>query len=113
MKDPKGRKTIGFEKHIFICENSRSSDHPRGCCQEKKGSEIKMMFKNEIAKMNLVGKVRANGSACLDFCEQGPTVVVYPEGVWYRIDNPEKDIKDIIKEHIIEDKIVDRCVIKL
>ena len=44
MKDPKGRTTIGFEKHIFICENSRVNDHPRGCCQEKGGSLIKMMF---------------------------------------------------------------------
>jgi (2Fe-2S) ferredoxin len=113
MKDPKGRTSIGFEKHIFICENSRVSGHPRGCCQEKEGNRIKMMFKDEIVKMGLVGKVRANGSACLDFCEQGPTVAVYPEGIWYRIDNPEKDIKDIIKEHIIEDRIVERCVIKL
>ena len=113
MKDPKGRTSIGFEKHIFICENSRASGHPRGCCQEKEGSKIKMMFKDEIVKNDLVGKVRANGSACLDFCEQGPTIVIYPEGVWYRINNPEKDVKDIIKEHIIEDNIVKRCLINL
>jgi (2Fe-2S) ferredoxin len=113
MKDPKGRTSIAFEKHIFICENSRASGHPRGCCQEKEGSKIKMMFKDEIVKNDLVGKVRANGSTCLDFCEQGPTIVIYPEGVWYRIDNPEKDVKDIIKKHIIEDEIVERCVIKL
>ena len=47
MKDSKGRTTIGFEKHIFICENSREDGHPRGCCKEKGGCEIRLLFKKE------------------------------------------------------------------
>ena len=113
MKDPKGRTKIGFERHIFICENQREEGHPRGCCQDKDGSEIRLRFKQEIVNNKLVGKVRANKSGCLDFCEQGPTVVVYPEGVWYRITNPENDIRDIVKEHCKEGKIVRRCEIRL
>ena len=113
MKDPKGRTTIGFEKHIFICENLRTDEHPRGCCKSKGSSEIRFMFKNEIQKQKLAGKVRANKSGCLDFCEQGPTVVVYPEGTWYKIENPEKDVKDIVKSHCKEGKIVERCKIML
>ena len=112
MKDPKGRKTIGFEKHIFICENKRIN-HPRGCCKDKGSSEIRLMFKDEIEKQKLKGKVRANSAGCLDFCEQGPTVVVYPEGTWYRVENPEKDVKDIVKFHCKENKIVERCKIQL
>ena len=82
MKDPKGRTIIGFEKHIFVCENLREDGHPRGCCAEKGGAEIRLRFKQEIIEQGLVGKVRANKAGCLDFCEQGPTVVVYPEAIW-------------------------------
>ena len=35
MKDPKGRKVVGFEKHVFVCENKRDSGHPRECCSKK------------------------------------------------------------------------------
>ena len=113
MKDPKGRSVIGCEKHIFICENLREGEHPRGCCSEKGGAEIRLRFKQEIIEQGLVGKVRANKAGCLDFCEQGPTVVVYPEAIWYRISDPEKDIPDIIREHCKEGKIVERCRIQL
>ena len=65
------------------------------------------MFKQEIVKNDLVGKVRANKAGCLDFCEQGPTVVVYPEGVWYRIDDPENDVRDIVEQHCKNGKIVE------
>ena len=113
MKDPKGRTMTGFEKHIFVCENLRENGHPRGCCSEKGGKEIRMRFKQEIAKRDLIGKVRANKAGCLDFCEQGPTVVVYPEGTWYRIRNPDKDIPAIVKSHCMEGKIVRECEIRL
>ena len=46
------------------------------------------------------------------FCEQGPTVVVYPEGI-YQIKDPKRDVKDIVKEHLIDGKVVKRCQIKL
>ena len=42
-------------------------------------------FKQEAKRLNLKGVVRANKAGCLDYCAQGPTVVVYPEGVWYRV----------------------------
>lgn len=113
MNDPKGRKQIGFERHIFVCENSRNSDHPRGCCLEKGGDSIRTFFKKEIIEHNLSGKVRANSAGCLDFCERGPVVVIYPEGTWYKIDNPETDVKEIIELHCIQGKIVERCEINL
>ena len=113
MKDPKGRGVAGFEKHIFVCENLREGGHPRGCCSEKGGKEIRMRFKQEIGKRDLIGKVRANKAGCLDFCEQGPTIVVYPEGTWYRISNPDKDIPAIVKGHCMEGEIVRKCEIRL
>ena len=55
MKDPKGRTTIGFEKHIFVCENSREDGHPRGCCKGKGGCEIRILFKKEILIQKTLG----------------------------------------------------------
>ena len=113
MKDPKGRTKIGFEKHVFICENERSHDHPRGCCSDFGKNHIRILFKEELNKRGISDKIRANKAGCLDFCEQGPTVVVYPEGIWYQIKDPERDVKDIVKEHLIDVKVVERCLIKL
>ena len=100
MRDPKGRKSVGFDKHVFVCENKRDSGHPRECCYNKSKENIKTLFKKELenyARKN----IRVNSAGCLDFCEQGPTIVIYPEGVWYSVVNPEKDIPEIVKEHLI------------
>ena len=86
MKDPKGRKIIGFDKHVFVCENVREENHPRKCCSSKTKSNIKILFKNELKKYENTN-IRINSAGCLDFCEQGPTVVVYPESIWYSIKN--------------------------
>ena len=113
MKDYKGRKNIGFERHIFVCENRREEGHPRGCCSEKCDTNIRLKFKTEIGKVGLTRKIRTNKAGCLDFCEQGPTVVIYPEGIWYRISNPEKDISEIVNSHLKKGDIVERCRIKI
>ena len=112
MKDPKGRKVIGFDKHVFVCENERIKGHPRECCSKKTKFNLKSLFKKELEK-NTHKKIRINSAGCLDFCEQGPTVVIYPESVWYSIKNPEKDIPEIVKEHLINGNIVKRCLIEL
>jgi len=54
--------------------------------------------------------VRANKSGCLDQCEIGPTVVVYPEAVWYGHVQPE-DVDEIIDSHIIGGRPVERLTI--
>jgi len=96
-----------FERHIFVCTNQRPSQDPRGCCGAKGSEALRLLFKEEIKKAGLKGKVRANAAGCLDYCAMGPTVVVYPEGTWYFIDTPD-DVKEIVQRHIIEGKIVDR-----
>lgn len=56
------------------------------------------------------GRVRANRSGCLDQCEHGPTVVVYPEGVWYGGVKPE-DVVEIIESHVVKGQPVDRLML--
>jgi len=96
-----------FEKHIFICTNQRPPDNPKGCCASKGSEAIAAKFKEELHKRGLKGKMRANKAGCLDMCELGPTVVVYPEGVWYKHVTLE-DVEEIIDSHLMGGKVVER-----
>jgi len=89
-----------FEHHIFICTNQRPPENPRGCCDPEGLGELQLLFKKELAARGLKASVRANRAGCLDQCEHGPTVVVYPEGVWYGSVRSE-DVKEIVESHII------------
>lgn len=99
-----------FTHHIFICENIRPDDDPRGCCGAKGSAEIRAKFKDEIKKRGLKGVVRANKSGCLDQCAKGPTIVVYPEGVWYG-GVSIGDVQEIMDSHIAGGKPVERLMI--
>jgi (2Fe-2S) ferredoxin len=98
-----------FDKHIFICTNQRPDGHPKGSC-DPAGSQLHRLFKAGVAIRGLKGKVRANQSGCLDQCEHGPTVVVYPEAVWYG-GVTASDVDQILDEHIVGDRPVRRLMI--
>ena len=100
----------GFKHHIFICENQRDPSDPRGCCMDRGAKGLRDLFKTEIERHGLKGIVRANKAGCLDACEFGPTVVVYPEGIWYWVGGVD-DVKEIIERHIVGGRVVDRLLI--
>jgi (2Fe-2S) ferredoxin len=58
-------------------------------------------------KLSGPGKVRVNAAGCLDRCEEGPVIVVYPEEVWYTYVDRD-DIDEIISEHLVNGRIVER-----
>lgn len=99
-----------FEKHIFVCTNQRPEGHEKGCCDPSGGGGLHQLFKAAVAKRGLKGRVRANKAGCLDQCEHGPTVVVYPEGVWYGGVVPS-DVDEIVDSHIVGDQPVERLII--
>lgn len=99
-----------FEKHIFICENLRPEGHPRGSCGRKGSAAIREKFKSRLKELGLNSSVRANSSGCLDACEFGPTVVIYPEQIWYG-HVTEGDVEEIIQSHIIQGQPVERLMI--
>lgn len=96
-----------FEKHLFICTNERAPDNPKGCCASKGAREIAEKFKEELHRRGLKGRMRANKAGCLDMCELGPSVVVYPEGVWYQRVTLN-DVEEIITSHLLGGRVVER-----
>lgn len=99
-----------YNKHIFICENKRPDGHPRGCCLDKGSAVIREHFKRRLKELGLNSEVRANASGCLDACEFGVSVVVYPEQIWYGNINLE-DVEEIIQSHILNNQPVERLLI--
>ena len=97
-----------FERHLFICCNQREPNHPRGCCDPEGSEALQKAFKKALAERG-VKRVRANKAGCLDQCEKGPNVVVYPDNVWYsRV--TEADVDAIVDEHIIGGQPVQRLL---
>jgi (2Fe-2S) ferredoxin len=88
-----------FEKHVFCCINKRPDSNPKGCCSSKNSEKLQTEL-----------KIRINKSGCLDRCESGPVMVIYPEGVWYSFKNSE-DIDEILNSHLLNNKIVERLKI--
>lgn len=100
-----------FEKHIFICENRRDVDNKRGSCAEKGSTNLKKIFKEKLKEKGILAEIRPNSCGCLDACEYGPVVLIYPEQVWYG-NVKEEDIDEIINENLLNNRIIDRLTIK-
>lgn len=100
-----------FEIHIFVCENKRPEGHPRGDCHSKGSWAVKEKFKSRLKELGLNAFVRANSAGCLDACEFGPSIVIYPEQTWYG-GVTVADVEEIIQEHIINGRPVERLKIK-
>ena len=96
-----------FRHHVFVCENVRPADDPRGSCGCKGSAKIREALKAELKRRGLKGAVRANGAGCLDACAHGPSMVVYPEGVWYGGVRVE-DVPEIVERHLVGGQPVDR-----
>ena len=99
-----------YDKHIFICINERKNSE-RKSCGEAHGLQLVSAFKAGIKKRNIDLKIRAQKTGCLDICDFGPTVVVYPEGVFY-VGVEEQDVEEIIDSHIINNQPVQRLLLK-
>ena len=97
-----------YKKHIFICTNQRTAGG-RPSCGEQHGLELVVAFKKLIKDRGLSVGMRAQKAGCLDVCELGPSVVVYPEGVFYGGVQIE-DVEEIVSEHLENDRIVSRLL---
>jgi len=89
-----------YEKHLFVCLNERDPDNPKGCCKSKGSEEVFRAFRKQLAEMGLKERFKVSKAGCLANCELGVTVVVYPEGIWYK-QVTVGDVPKIINEHIL------------
>jgi (2Fe-2S) ferredoxin len=88
-----------FAFHVFVCTNRRGDAHPRGSCAAR-GSERLRDYMKVRAKELGIASTRINMAGCLDRCELGPCVVVYPQGIWYRVQSPD-DVDRVLAEHLV------------
>ena len=99
-----------YDKHIFVCTNERGPGEKRSC-GESHGLMLVGEFKKQIKDLKLPTKIRTNRAGCLGICDFGPTVAVYPEGTFY-VGVEKEDVSEIIQSHIIENKPVERLLLK-
>src|SRR5436190_9546980 len=107
---PPADPPLFYERHIFLCTNVRHEGHPRGCCAAG-GSEKLHGYMREAARQMGIENIRCNASGCLDRCELGPNMVIYPEGVWYHYENTQ-DIDEILETHVKNGRRVTRLMLQ-
>jgi (2Fe-2S) ferredoxin len=99
-----------FVSHVFFCCNQRTNGER--CCNDFAASEIRDYAKQKIKQLGLSGQgnVRVNMAGCLDRCDEGPVLVVYPDETWYTYLDKE-DVDEIIQEHLVSGRVVERLKI--
>lgn len=100
-----------YERHVFVCTNERAKDHPRGCCHAKGSIEVRDALKVAIGARGLNKIVRGNAAGCLDACEHGVAMVIYPEGIWYG-HVTVADVPEIVDRTIVNGEVIERLLIK-
>jgi (2Fe-2S) ferredoxin len=99
-----------FRCHVFCCTNVRPKGHERGSCGRRGSEPLRDAMKKMAKQMGLKG-VRVNAAGCLDRCELGPTMVIYPDGVWYRYET-EADVQEILEVHVRDGGRVTRLMLQ-
>jgi (2Fe-2S) ferredoxin len=98
-----------YRRHLFVCTNRRPDSDPRGSCAQKGSEDLRERFKQALKARGVGSPMRVNAAGCLDVCELGCAVVIYPEGIWYGRVKPE-DVDEIIDETLINGRVVERLL---
>ena len=96
-----------YDKHVFFCTNQREDGS--ACCNNHGAQKARDYVKNKVKELGIANQqnnIRINSAGCMDRCEEGPVIVVYPEGTWYRGVTPE-NAERIIQEHLIGGRVVE------
>lgn len=110
MTDAVGDPPHYYNNHVFFCMNERPEGHERGSCARKGAIKLRNYMKARVKELGIEA-TRINESGCLDRCELGPTLVVYPEGIWYHCETVE-DVEEIISEHLQNGRRVERLMLR-
>ncbi|HET7587102.1 MAG TPA: (2Fe-2S) ferredoxin domain-containing protein [Gammaproteobacteria bacterium] len=98
-----------YKHHVFFCTNQRNDGSP--CCQNHDAERMRKHAKARVKKLGLTGAggVRVNKAGCMDRCDEGPAVVIYPEGTWYTYAD-EDDVNEIVDQHLVHGRVVERLL---
>jgi (2Fe-2S) ferredoxin len=99
-----------YRYHVFFCTNQREDGSQ--CCAQCGAQDMRDYLKRRTKELGIAGKggVRVNTAGCLDRCEEGPVIVVYPEATWYTYVDQE-DLDEILTEHLLKGKVVERLLL--
>jgi (2Fe-2S) ferredoxin len=100
-----------YHRHVFFCVNQRTPGED--CCNNHGAQKMRNYVKDRIRALGLsteTNRIRINSAGCMDRCDEGPVLVVYPEGVWYTYVD-ESDLDEIIEEHLKNGRVVERLKI--
>ena len=97
--------------HVFVCLNQRAADNPKGCCASKGSMQMFTKLKMTVRERLPNASIRVNRAGCLDLCERGAALVVYPEGVWYGGVTAD-DVDEIVESHLLNGRPVERLVVR-
>ncbi|MCB9357016.1 MAG: (2Fe-2S) ferredoxin domain-containing protein [Calditrichaeota bacterium] len=100
---------LRYDYHIFVCENRRPDDDPKGCCANRGGTDLLTALREQVKAAGLAARVRVNSSGCLANCARGAAMVIYPDAVWYSQVNVA-DVSEIFAEHIQNGRPVKRLM---
>ncbi len=95
------------KRHIFVCRHSRAKRHPRGSCGEFGSDELLVALTHELGKRRLHENLMVTSCACFGPCEDGPNLVVYPEGVLYS-HVQASDVAELFDVHFEQGRVLDR-----
>lgn len=106
--DPK----LFYSAHVFLCTNERPEGHSRGSCARGGAVKLRDYMKARAKELGLPEQgIRTQQAGCLDRCELGPVMVVYPEGVWYAVKTRE-DIDAILERHLLKGERVPELMLQ-
>jgi len=99
-----------YKHHVFFCTNQRKPGET--CCNSLGAEALRGYAKDRVKALGLnkPGQVRINSAGCMERCDLGPVMVIYPEGVWYTYID-KQDIDEIVDRHLVKGEIVERLKI--
>ena len=96
-----------IQRTIFVCTRTREAGSRKSCCGTRGADEVLEGFKIATGVHGMKRVFRATSSGCLDQCDRGVTVVVYPDDVWYG-GVTRADVDEIVEQHVLGGLIVER-----
>src|SRR5947209_3991711 len=96
-----------FRYHLFVCQNQRSCGS-RPSCGTRGGREVLDALQARLLEEpGLYETVVLTDCGCLGLCFDGPVVVVYPDGIWYRMVTVA-DVDEMVSSHLARGQPVER-----